>query len=51
MDNDMSLTGGRFHPRSLGQLIRFCLACRVIPVFTPERQSAANARVERYNGL
>lgn len=51
MDNDMSLTGGRFHPRSLGQLIRFCLACRVIPVFTPERQPAANARVERYNGL
>lgn len=51
MDNDMSLTGGRFHPRSLGQLIRFCLACRVIPVFTPERQPAANARIERYNGL
>ncbi|MDI3462317.1 MAG: hypothetical protein OJF50_001138 [Nitrospira sp.] len=51
MDNDMSLTGGRFHPRRLGQLIRFCLACRVIPVFTPERQPAANARVERYNGL
>ena len=51
MDNDMSLTGGRFHPRSLGQLIRFCLACRVIPVFTPERQPAANARVERHNGL
>ncbi|MDF0674335.1 MAG: leucine zipper domain-containing protein [Nitrospira sp.] len=51
MDNDMSLTGGRFYPRSLGQLIRFCLACRVIPVFTPERQPAANARVERYNGL
>lgn len=51
MDNDMSLTGGRFHPRSLGQLIRFCLACRVIPVFTPERHPAANAQVERYNGL
>lgn len=51
MDNDMSLTGGRFHPRSLGQLIRFCLACRVIPVFTPERQPAANARGERDNGL
>lgn len=47
----MSLTGGRFHPRSLGYLIRFCLACRVIPVFTPERQPAANAQVERYNGL
>lgn len=51
MDNDMSLTGGRFHPRSLGQLLRVCLACRVIPVFTPERQPAAHARVERYNGL
>ena len=51
MDNDMSLTGGRFHPRSLGQLIRFCLACRVIPVFMPDRQPAANAQVERYNGL
>lgn len=51
MDNDMSLTGGRFHRRSLGQLIRFCLACRVIPVFPPERQPAANAQVERYNGL
>lgn len=51
MDNDMSLTGGRMHPRSLGQLVRFCLACRVIPVFTPERRPASNAAVERYNGL
>jgi hypothetical protein len=51
MDNDMSLTGGRIHPRSLGQLIRFCLACRVIPVFTPEHRPASNAQVERYNGL
>lgn len=51
IDNDMSLTGGRLHPRSLGQLVRVCLACRVIPVFIPERQPAANARVERYNGL
>lgn len=51
LDNDMSLTGGRMHPRSLGQLVRFCLACRVIPVFIPERQPAANAQVERYNGL
>lgn len=51
MDNDMSLTGGRMHPRSLGQLVRFCLACRVIPVFTPERRPASNAVVERYNGL
>jgi hypothetical protein len=51
MDNDMSLTGGRMHARSLGQLVRFCLACRVIPVFTPERRPASNAAVERYNGL
>jgi hypothetical protein len=51
MDNDMSLTGGRMHPRSLGQLVRLCLACRVIPVFTPERRPASNAAVERYNGL
>jgi hypothetical protein len=51
MDNDMSLTGGRMHPRSLGQLVRFCLACRVIPLFTPERRPASNALVERYNGL
>lgn len=51
MDNDMSFLGGRFHPRTLGQLVRFCLACRVIPVFTPERRPASNARVERYNGL
>ena len=51
MDNDMSLTGGRMHGRSLGQLVRFCLACRVIPVFTPERRPASNALVERYNGL
>lgn len=51
MDNDMSLTGGRRHPRSLGQVIRLCLACRVIPVFTPERRPASNAAVERYNGL
>lgn len=51
MDNDMSLIGGRFHPRSLGQLVRFCLACRVIPVFIPERRPASNAHVERYNGL
>jgi len=51
MDNDMSLTGGRKHPRTLGQLVRFCLACRVIPVFTPERRPASNAIVERYNGL
>jgi len=51
MDNDMSLTGGRMHPRTVGQLVRFCLACRVIAVFTPERQPASNALVERYNGL
>ena len=51
MDNNMSATGGRFHPRNLGQLIRLCLVCRFIPVFTPERQPAANARDERYNGL
>jgi hypothetical protein len=51
LDNDMSLTGGRMHARSLGQLVRFCLACRVIPVFTPERRPASNAAVERYNGL
>lgn len=51
MDNDMSLTGGHMHPRSLGQVIRLCLACRVVPVFTPERRPATNARVERYNGL
>jgi len=51
MDNDMSLTGGRMHPRTLGQLVRFCLACRVVPVFTPERRPASNAAVERYNGL
>ena len=51
MDNDMSLTGGRMHPRSLGQLVRFCLACRVIAVFTPPRRPASNALVERYNGL
>lgn len=51
MDNDMSVTGGRFHSRSLGQLSRFCFIRRVVPVFTPERQPAANARGERYNGL
>src|SRR5207249_4436623 len=51
MDNDMNVTGDRFHPRSLGQLIRLCLLCRVIPVFTPDRQPAANARGERYNGF
>jgi len=51
MDNDMNVTGDRFHPCSLGQLIRLCLLCRVIPVFTPDRQPAANARGERYNGL
>lgn len=51
MDHAMSVTGGRFHPRSLGPLIRFCLAGRVIPVFAPERQPAANARVERSTGL
>lgn len=51
MDNDMSLTGGHMHPRSLGQVVRLCLACRVVPVFTPERRPAANACVERYNGL
>ena len=39
------------HPRSLGQLVRFCLACRVIAVFTPPRRPASNALVERYNGL
>ena len=51
MDNDMSLTGGRLHPRTIGQLVRFCLACRVVAVFTPERRPASNAAVERYNGL
>lgn len=51
MDNDMSLTGGRMHPRTIGQLVRFCLACRVVAVFTPERRPASNAAVERYNGL
>lgn len=51
MDNDMSLTGGHMHPRSLGQVVRLCLACRVVPVFTPERRPATNACVERYNGL
>jgi hypothetical protein len=51
MDNDMSVTGGRVHSRSLGQLSRFCFVRRVVPVFTPERQPAANARGERYNGL
>jgi len=51
MDNDMSLTGGRMHPRTIGQLVRFCLACRVVPLFTPERRPASNASVERYNGL
>jgi hypothetical protein len=51
MDNDMSLTGGRMHPRTIGQVVRLCLACRVIPVFTPERRPASNAAVERYNGL
>ena len=47
----MNVTGDRFHPRSLGQLIRLCLLCRVIPVVTPDRQPAANARGERYNVL
>ncbi len=51
MDNDMSLTGGRRHPRTMGQLVRFCLGCRVVPVLTPERRPASNASVERYNGL
>lgn len=51
MDNDMSLTGGRMHPRTIGQLVRFCLACRVVAVLTPERRPASNAAVERYNGL
>lgn len=51
MDNDMSLTGGRMHPRTIGQLVRFCLACRVVAVFIPERRPASNASVERDNGL
>lgn len=51
MDNDMSLTGGRMHPRTIGQLVRFCLACRVVAVFIPERRPASNASIERYNGL
>jgi hypothetical protein len=51
MDNDVSLTGGRRHPRTIGQLVRFCLACRVVAVFIPERRPASNASVECYNGL
>jgi hypothetical protein len=51
MDNDMSLTGGRMPPRTIGPLGRFWLACRVVAVLTPARRPASTAAVERYNGL
>jgi len=51
MDNDMSLTGGRMHPRSLGQFGPIVFWPVGHSGFYPERRPASNAAVERYNGL
>jgi len=51
LDNDSPFAGGHHHPRSIGEIVRLALACRVTLVFLPERRPQGNARVERFNGL
>ena len=49
-DNDTRFIGGLAHPNSIGPVIRYCLAARVVPVFVPPRETGFQAAIEAYNG-
>ncbi len=49
-DNDTIFQGAHRWPDSFGRVIRLCLQLKVIPVFTPPRETGFQAMIEAYNG-
>jgi hypothetical protein len=49
-DNDARFIGGTSVRDSIGLVIRFCLASRVVPVFAPPWETGFQAAVEAFNG-
>jgi transposase len=49
-DNDPVFHGPLRHRDLIGRVSRFCLACGVIPVFAPPRETGFQAAIENYNG-
>lgn len=49
-DNDTRFIGGMSHANSIGPVIRYCLAVKVVPVFAPPRESGFQAAIEALNG-
>ena len=50
-DNNARFIGGTSVPNSIGLVIRFCLAARVVPIFAPPRETGFQAAIESFNGL
>jgi hypothetical protein len=50
-DNASRFAGGMSVPDSIGDVIRFCLALDVVPVFAPPREPGFQAPIESFNGL
>jgi hypothetical protein len=48
-DNDTVFQGSR-HADTLGRVSRFCLSLKVVPVFTPPRETGFQAAIENFNG-
>jgi transposase InsO family protein len=49
VDNDLAFAGSPAHPRSMGHLIRLCLAEGVEPWFIPPKEPWRNGVVEKFN--
>ena len=49
-DNDTIFQGAHQYPDTLGRVARLCLSLRVVPVFTPPRETGFQAMIENYNG-
>lgn len=50
-DNASRFIGGGSVPDSIGDVIRFCLALGVVPVFAPPKEPGFQAAIESFNGL
>jgi hypothetical protein len=48
-DNDAKFTGASRYPNVLGRVVRLCLSLKVLPVFTPARETGFMAAIESFN--
>jgi len=50
-DNEAAFCGGHTHPHVIGRVVRLCLCCGSVPIFTPFYEAKRNYQIETFHSL